>query len=139
MFSFTSQMPKIDTEALKAKLSPEDYKLALLAVVSRGKDKGRLKATSPKQPYKVPKGKRNAQGVAYYAWRMAALMISPRGEHHCIPFSASFYLDCDNEGYDNERVKAAQEHGQRIADAICDCVPLDEHHGAKRWSHALYG
>jgi len=136
---FNQSMPAIDTESLKDKLSPEDFALALLAVCSRGKNKGRLKASSPKQPYKVPKGKRNDQGVAYYAWRIAALQISPRGEHHCIPFSASFYLDCDSEGYDNERTKAEMVRGDRIAEALVNCVPLHEHHGSKRWSRAFHG
>jgi len=136
---FTSTMPAIDQEALAAKLSGEDLEIAKGALVSRGKNKGRLKASSPKPPYKVPKEKRNKQGLMYYAWRMAALQISPRGEHHCIPFSASFYLDMESEGYDNERVKAAQERGQRIADAICACVPLEKHYGSRRWAHAIYG
>lgn len=139
MFTFMNPMPAIDLEALKAKLSPEDFKLAKRAVCSRGKNKGRLKASSPKQPYKVPKGKRNNQGVAYYAWRIAALQISPRGEHHCIPFSASFYLDCDNDGYNNERTKIEMVRGNRIAEAIVACVPLEQHHGSRRWAQAVYG
>jgi len=139
MFSFNQNMPEIDAAKLATVLSPEDLKLAKLAIVSRGKNKGRLKASSPKQPYKVPKGKRNDQGVAYYAWRIAALQISPRGEHHCIPFSASFYLDCDSEGYDNERTKTEMVRGDRIAEALVSCVPLAEHHGTRRWSRAIHG
>jgi len=136
---FHSTMPLIDTDKLASLLSPEDCAIAKLALVSRGKDKGRLKASSPKQPYKVPKGKRNEQGLAYYAWRMAALQVSPRGEHHCIPFMASSYLDGDNEGYDRARVNAAAAHGQAIADAIVACVPLAKHYGTRLWAHALYG
>ena len=139
MFTFMNPMPAIDLEALKAKLSPEDFKLAKLAVCSRGANKGRLKASSPKQPYKVAPGKRNDQGVAYYAWRIAALQISPRGEHHCIPFSASFYLDCDSEGYSNERVKVEMARGNQIAEAIVTCVPLEQHHGSRRWVRAIHG
>jgi hypothetical protein len=139
MFAMHRNMPFIDSEKLAAILSPEDMKVAKQAIVSRGQNKGRLKASSPKQPYKLPKGKRNDQGVAYYAWRIAALLVSPRGEHHCIPFSADFYLDGDSEGYDRDRVKAERARGDKIAEALVSCVPLEDHHGTKRWSRALYG
>jgi len=134
---FTSQMPMVNVEALRAKLSAEDFFIAQGALVSRGKNKGRLRASSPKQPYKVAKDKRNRQGLIYYAWRLAAFLCSPRGEHQCMPFSATFYLDAESDGYDNERVKVAQDRGMAIAEAIADCIPKAEHHGVKRWGRAL--
>jgi hypothetical protein len=137
---FTSTMPIIDADKLATMLEGEDLAIALDTLVSRGKQKGRLRASAPKQPYKVEGSEaKDRAGLVYYAWRLAAFQVSPRGEHHCLPFVADFYLDAGSEGYHPERVKIARERAQRIADAIAACVPLADHHGTRRWAHAMYG
>ena len=136
----TNKMPRIDMDALKGTLSPEDYEIARRVVASQGKNKGCLRAAKPKVAmlphpdperarlrYQVPEA---VTGRAAYVWRMVAFTISPVARHHCTPCGADF--DLPERNY-KERAAEARRLDE-VADAIIATVSPAEWHGTRRWA-----
>jgi hypothetical protein len=69
------------------------------------------------------------KGRTAYIWRMVAFMVSPIGQHHCMPVMA----DMDVPGnYDEHREETKRL--DKIVDKIVDSIPANQWHGVARWS-----
>ena len=123
-------MPTISLDSLN--LSFDDLALVLPIISSKGKNKGRLRASKPSEG-----------GDAAYVWRMVAFQISPISSHHCMPVCADFDIQVpdsikdSSERYDWRRNRAKELNN--LVDQIVNAIPATEWHGIKRWHRAFYG
>jgi len=140
----TSQMPTIGLDHL----TPEERKIAQGIVASRGKNKGRLRASKPKverhiaryEHYDLPSGPYESpvyepdrdQGETAYVWRMVAFAVSPKSQHHCLPCTAGF----DIPGKWSEK-RARLDELNALADKIISVIPARQHRGTIRWGQAF--
>lgn len=129
-------MPKIDLELLKEQLTPAELEIVSKIVASRGKNKGRLRASKPKVDFVEKDGELVpsdlAAGKAAYVWRMVAHYTSPLRQHHCMPCTAEFSLP----GSYYERRSLIEELG-RLVDIVCKTIPVEQWHGVRRWAGIL--
>lgn len=82
---------------------------------------------------------KNASGEAKYVWRMLAFYMSTNRQHQCIPTTADFDLDAQDE---NGKWSAhiAQKQAKdldNIVDAILKTIPSEKLPGLKRWKKAF--
>lgn len=119
-------MPEINLAALDAKTA----EIARLIVATKGKNKGRLRASKPL----VKKGC-IISGEAAYVWRMVAFTASPISQHHCMPVTADFDLQTTGMTYDQKRAYAKQL--DRLANEILATIPREKHYGTLRWARAF--
>jgi hypothetical protein len=153
------EMPCIDLEILKTKLTPEQMNLVGGCFANRG-GKLRLRASRPTKE----------KGATQYIWRMIAFIVSPNSQHHCMPVGADFYInesdyshrtdqyiprletDHDRETVNKwnqktwdmmhrgeKRKKYIKEELDPIVDIVIENIPKNQWHGAKRWHKALHG
>jgi hypothetical protein len=139
-------MPVINLEALKSILPADDFALVAGIVNTRT---GALRASKPALPRKVAVPAKNPfypgqkdyayadeagrhAGMTAYIWRMVAFMISPVGQHQCMPCTADFDLDGE---YDERRDLAKRL--DKLVDAVVDTVPKSQWHGVTRWGLAM--
>jgi hypothetical protein len=153
------EMPCINLEVVKTKLTPEQYNIVSDCFVNRGGNV-RLRSSRPNK----------AAGATQYIWRMIAFIVSPNPQHHCMPIGADFYIldseyahrtdeyipqyryDSDRETVANwsqktwdmmhrgeKRKKYVKEELDPIVDIIVEIIPKNQWYGAKRWSKAFYG
>jgi hypothetical protein len=125
MVPTSRQMPEIQAD----KLTGDAKKFAQMIVVTRGQNKGRLKASKPKVDRNKPD-----TGKAAYIWRMVAFQVSTNSKHHSMPVTADW--DIEAESYE-ERRRIINEELNPIVDKIVDTVPLAQHYGTLRWGHAF--
>lgn len=126
---FNTTMPTINLDA--ANLSTEELALCAPIVASKGKNKGKLRASKPSE-----------SGDAAYIWRMVAFQVSPIGAHHCLPMCADFDIQVPENLDGSERYnwrRARAKALDAIADRIVNTIPKDEWHGVRRWRQAIYG
>lgn len=114
-----NQLPKVNTFKLKTLLDDREYYFASRIL----KTDGRIKVAKP-----------NDNGFIQYIWRMVVFQVSPLPQHQCMPIMASFYIPAD---YGTDKYKELMTLGNKIADAIVDCVPMNLWHGIKRWAEVL--
>jgi len=127
----TDQMPKIDLELVRGIVS------------TRGKNKGRLRASKP-QVDRLHVGQNEFgldlyepeehQGKTAYIWRMVAFYVSPKRQHHCMPCTADF--DVPKRWGDAKRARLAEL--DKIVDVVVDSIKPERRHGLNRWAQA-YG
>lgn len=128
------QMPEIDLDLLKAKLSPAEFKLVQGIVATSGKNKGRLRASKPNVDFNDPDTGRTA-----YIWRMVAFHVSPIPQHHCIPCTADFDLVIEGDDvFDRHNKRVAEtKRLDALVDQVVDTIPMRQWHGVIRWGRAL--
>ncbi len=124
-------MPTISLDSLN--LSCDDLALVRVIISSKGKNKGRLRASKPS----------SEGGDAAYVWRMVAFQISPISSHHCMPVCADFDIQVpdsikdSSERYHWRRNRAKELNN--LVEQIVNAIPATEWHGIKRWHRAFYG
>lgn len=121
MPNFMPKMPAVE-EMEEAGFTEKEKSFVSKSTASRGKNKGRLRASKP--------GKYSAE--AQYVWRMVAFMTSPKSQHQCMPVTAGMNL----EGSYDERANKRKELDE-IVDKIVDLIPKKDWHGVKRWKGLL--
>ena len=139
-----AEMPIINLDHL----TDSERKIASGIVATRGKNKGRLRASKPKVerhlaghkhyeldsgPYESPVYEPDRdQGETAYVWRMVAFAVSPKSQHHCMPCTADF----DVPGRWSEKRDRLDELNA-LADKIISVIPARQHHGTIRWGQAF--
>lgn len=138
-------MPKIDLEALEAKLTAEEFGIVKGIVNTKT---GELRASKPSLPKKVKVASDNAYGYTYeykdaadatkgmtaYVWRMVAFSISPVAQHQCMPCMA--FCDLPGTASREERI-ALEKRMDALAEVVVRSVPITHQHGTLRWAKAL--
>lgn len=129
------QMPKIDLDALQDDLEPKDFAIVRRIVATKGKNKGRLRASKPKVQNEVDP----LSGKAAYVWRMVCFMASPNPQHSCMPVTADWDLPIYDE--DESWLADASEGAKRrremckeldaLVDKVAATLPISE--GAASW------
>lgn len=142
-----STMPKIDLDKLRPVLTESEFAIARRIISQQGKNKGLLRASKPPVTKADP-----LSGMAAYVWRMVAFMISPVGQHQCMPVTADWDLPIESPSRksfdDSDRwyAELSRAHDARrdlakeldkLVDKIVDSIPKNEWHGVKRWGYAL--
>ena len=132
-----NDMPSIPLDHL----DNAEREVAVKIVATRGKNKGKLRASKPEVEwhpiikdgvatrYKEPELE---SGKAAYLWRMVAFHVSPVPQHHCLPVMA----DCDLPGDFNSRKELAKSLND-LADKIVMAIPKQQWQGIIRWGRAL--
>jgi len=113
-----SRMPQVN---LNFDSLSDDHK----SLINMALNKGKLRATKPKD------------GRAAYVWRMAAFIVSPKPQHHCMPVMADFDLPEEYWTLDFNSKKTYRDELQTLADIIIDGVSKEQHYGALRWARAM--
>lgn len=123
-------------------LSEEERKLASQIVASKGKNKGRLRASKPKITYEIVtrEGRRYREstmesGSVAYLWRMVAFIVSPIGQHNCLPMMADMDLPYFTISADEH--KELKRKLNALADKITDVMKSGDKHGLRRWANVL--
>jgi hypothetical protein len=120
-------------------LTDEEKLIASGIISTRGKNKGRLRASKPEIDYSFHE-KNGAKyrtpslesGRVAYVWRMVAFHVSPIGSHHCLPMTAEFDLP--------GTVQEGREEAQRLnvlVNKIVNAIPSKLWAGIGRWAKAL--
>jgi hypothetical protein len=125
----TSEMPSINLAA--ADLTDEEFALVAPIVATKGKNKGKLRASKPTE-----------NGDSAYVWRMVAFQISPIGAHHCLPMCADFDIVVPEGMGSSERYEWRRNRAKvldALANKIVNQIPKSEWHGVRRWRQAFYG
>ena len=129
-------MPLIPLDELRRTLSVEDYRIVTGIVATRGKNKGRLRASKPKVTRRKV-GDRvepdRHEGYTAYVWRMVAFSISPVPAHQCLPCTADF----DVPGHWGPEKREVLDYLDGIVDAVVKSVPVAEWHGVRRWGQVF--
>jgi hypothetical protein len=112
------QTPKLNMDPL----SSGAHEWAQQIIATRGKNKGRLRASSPSKQY----------DDLYYVWRNVAFYLSPIAQHQCMPVCTDFCFKLRDEVG-----QARRKQLDKIIDEIVDAVPLEERHGLNKWGKAL--
>lgn len=112
-------MPEVNINKLRTLLNEPEMEIANLVI----KGDNTVRSSKPKE-----------DGLAQYVWRMVVFNVSPKSAHHCMPVMAFFYLPAN---YGTEEYNLLVKIGNKIADAIIDCVNMNEWHGVKRWARVL--
>lgn len=127
---FNTTMPTINLDA--ANLSDAERTLCSPIVASKGKNKGKLRASKPTE-----------SGDAAFIWRMVAFQVSPIPQHHCLPMCADFDIEvpadmeATAERFQWRRNRAKELNA--VAEKIVDTIPKDQWHGVQRWHRAFFG
>jgi len=125
----TSDMPSINLAA--ADLTDEEFALLSPIVATKGKNKGKLRASKPTE-----------NGDSAYVWRMVAFQISPIGAHQSMPICADFDIVVPEGMSTTERYEWRRNRAKvldALANKIVDQLPKSEWHGISRWRRAFYG
>lgn len=95
------------------------------------KKNGTLYSTKPKNA--------KVNGDMKYCWRMIAFHISTNPQHHCMPVTASFDLETNDEnGQWSARLAHLREKELKIhIDNILNLIPTRKQSGTMRWLKAL--
>jgi hypothetical protein len=135
------KLPKIDVDKLRAALSPDDFDIARRIVATRGKNKGRLRATFPRTREVVDNP---TVGRARYLWRMTAFGWSPDHKHQCMPVMADMDLPVPTglstpEWRETRRNEIARMREiEKVVDVVIrETEPGTRPHGALRWASVL--
>ena len=126
---FNTEMPSINLAA--ADLTSEEFALVAPIVASKGKNKGKLRASKPSEG-----------GDSAYIWRMVAFQISPIAAHHCIPVCADFDIVVPDTLSSTERYQYRRNRAKvldALADKIVNQIPKSEWQGIRRWRQVFYG
>jgi len=120
-------------------LTQEEQEIARGIIATQGKNKGRLRAAKPKIEYNIViKDGRKLRhptletGRVAYLWRMVAFVVSPIGQHQCLPVCADF----DLPGELSEMREKAKEL-DALADKITNAIPPQKWQGINRWARAF--
>jgi hypothetical protein len=128
-------MPKLNMDSIVwTNISQEEVTIINMVI----KKDGSLKASKPKaKKHDDP----NTVGKAQYVWRMAAFMVSPKPQHHCMPVCACFDLPAYNEDgkWKSDIARTMEKSLDKVINIIVDAVKMSDWHGVHRWSKALYG
>lgn len=131
-----SQMPRINMDALRGILPPEDHQIACRIV-----NGDRLRASKPPfirgdtwEAVKAGKVADPEGRKAAYIWRLVAFYVSPKREHQCMPVCAGFDLPFPAASLEG---RALAKHLDGVVDAIVDTIPATEWHGVRRWGNAF--
>jgi hypothetical protein len=123
-------------------LTDSEKALATRIIATKGKNKGRLRASKPEITTYIVESKgrkyhesEEESGKAAYLWRMVAFSVSPLSQHHCIPIMA----DCDLPYFTvtTEQHTAMRKEMDALADKITSAIPKAEWHGVRRWAGVL--
>ncbi len=126
---FNTTMPEINVDTLN--LSDEDKALVVPIMATRGKNKGRLRASFKRiNPDKDPE-----MGMSRYIWRMVAFYASPHYKHHTMPMMAMF----DLPKYNTPEYKEGLTRCDAIVNAVLATIPANQQYGTNRWGQAIYG
>lgn len=135
-------MPKLPT--IETNLTDKERELVRGILATKGKNKGRLRASKPKVN-RIKTGKldrygreeitSDETGMTAYVWRMVAFYCSPHRQHSCIPVLCEFDLPkCKNRKHKQALIKRLDQ----IVDKIIDPLPLEQKPGLGAWSKS-YG
>jgi hypothetical protein len=132
-------MPRIEVGPLP--LLEEQKDLVRGIVATRGKNKGRLRASKPKVTrHKVPADNAYGytcrpdpvEGCTAYIWRMVAFFTSPVTQHKCMPCTAEFDLP-----YRGDERREMVRYLDKIVDVVVDSIPAEQWHGVIRWGQVF--
>ena len=136
-------MPILNLETINASIgamglddatATEWKAIAKAITVTRGKP-GQLRASKPKVKDSDP-----ITGKAAYVWRMVCFLISPKGQHHCMPITADFDLPAFVDGkWSSAAARDMSKVLKPLEDAIVNSVPKTEWYGVRSWASAMYG
>ena len=124
------RMPKINRDQMIwPNLTSEEVEIVNLVV----KKDDSIRASKPKVTDNPITGK------AVYVWRMVVFMVSPKGQHRCIPCTHTFDLPAyDENGEWSTKIAGEMAKGLDVlVDAIVDCVDKSQWHGIRNWGRAL--
>ena len=124
-----AEMPSINLSSIE--LSDSERPLVEPIVATKGKNKGKLRASKP-----------DGNGDAAYVWRMVAFQISSVPAHHCMPICADFDIVVPENVSSTERYQYRRERAKvlnALADKVVNSIPKSEWHGVQRWHRAFYG
>lgn len=120
-------------------LTADERKIAEKIIATKGKNKGRLRASKPTVVHDIIDRNgtkyREAQaesGKAAYLWRMVAFVCSPIGQHHCLPVMAD--MDLPYFTVSKEEQTAMRKEMDALANKITDAMNKSEWHGIHRWA-----
>jgi hypothetical protein len=68
-------------------------------------------------------------GRAAYVWRMVAFQVSPNPQHHCMPVTADFGINCK----DYTERRAITDKLDELVKRIVDGIPMSQWHGVHAW------
>lgn len=136
-----STMPVVNMEAVREKLSNEDYDVAMRIV----KKDNSVRASSPLRDRNHVS---EAEGVAHMAWRHVVFMVSRNPQHQCMPVCDNLYLPDIPEyhGWDTpEDVKQRnwayrkelEKRAEHIADVVVNAIDPRQWAGVQRWGQAF--
>ena len=138
----TKDMPTINLDTIRTKVSEADYNLIVGIVANQGKNKGKLRASKPPIPIvgtrpgtyvsKVNVLDYNSSCTAYI-WRMVAFQISPLPQHQCLPITADFDLEVE----DHDTRRELSKRLDSLVSIVVDSIPKQQWHGIKRWGEAF--
>lgn len=135
------KLPKIDLDLLRSRLSADDFEIARRVVATRGKNKGRLRASFPRDRKVIDDP---TVGRARYLWRMLAFGWSPNPTHQCMPVMAEFDLPIPTGLHYTEAGEIRRSEIARMTEVekimdevIRETEPGTLPHGALRWGRAL--
>lgn len=135
---FTYNMPVIPLDHLDA----DERAIAERIIATKGKNKGRLRASKPEIEYTIidRDGRKYREstletGSAAYLWRMVAFVVSPIGQHHCLPMMAD--MDLPYFTTSREEQTALRKRLDALADKITNAMDKRSWHGIRRWANVL--
>lgn len=138
-------MPIIDLNALREQVTDEEFAILRRCIATQGKNKGRLRASKPMVNRQDP-----LSGKAAYVWRNIAFLVSPVGQHQCIPVTAEWdlpihvtlppvsdpaYSDCALAKHEARRQMSKEL--DTLVDKVVNTIPKEEWYGVTRWARAL--
>lgn len=115
-------------------LTEAERVLASRIIATKGKNKGRLRASKPEVTYNIIErdGRKYREptletGSAAYLWRIVAFSVSPIGQHHCLPVMAD--MDLPYFTLSREEQAALRKELDALADKITSAIPKSQWHG----------